>query len=118
MEDQEYITKEYIKNITGIEATPDSVQQLLFFMQCIDTSLKRGYDPRGASWKRTGWRANLYEVMKRADRLWQFSWCDSQLDTNDAIDIINYAAFYVRSYQEHPSEPWGKWGDPNGPAVM
>jgi hypothetical protein len=95
----------------GVEPTPDAVDQLLeAFVPALAIIAERGYDKNGQSWKRTGWRAQLFEVLKRADRLHFNSWRHGRHDRNNGLDIINYAGFYIRT--GGAGEPWGIWGEP------
>jgi hypothetical protein len=73
------------------------------------------YDQRNVkykdNWKRMGWRGMLIRVRERAERLWDDLWDapgfpDDEaegvqpLDVDDAIDLINLAAFLIRGVRE------------------
>jgi hypothetical protein len=92
--------------------TPDAVEQLVeVFLPCLAIMCERGYDPDGNSWRDKGWRNQITEVMERADRLQFNVWQHGRRDENNARDIINYAAFLLRSDWDNE---WGKFGPPGG----
>jgi len=92
--------------------TPDAVEQLAeVFLPCLAIMCERGYDPDGNSWRDKGWRNQITEVMERADRLQFNVWRHGRRDENNARDIINYAAFLLRSDW---GNEWGKFGPPGG----
>lgn len=74
------------------------------------------------NWKRMGWRGMLVRVRERAERMWDDFWDQSEPDVNerilypprdadDAIDLINFAAFFVRAVREGNRDgSW--WGRP------
>lgn len=52
------------------------------------------------NWRRMGWRGVLVRIRERADRLWDAWWEREQraiTDSDDALDLINFAAFMVRA---------------------
>jgi hypothetical protein len=99
----------------SLEPTPDAVAQLTeAFLPCLRIMCERGYDRNGASWKEQGWRGQLYEMMKRMRRLEFFGWRRRTLHRDSAVDMINYAGFLIRSYDEMPDKPWGAFDMPDG----
>jgi hypothetical protein len=97
-----------------LDPTPDAIEQLVrVFLPCLRIICERGYDRDGRAWKEQGWRGQLFEVMKRARRLEFFGWRRRGLHKDSAIDIINYAGFLIRQYEDHPDKPWGEFGEPD-----
>jgi hypothetical protein len=91
--------------------TPDAVDQLAeAFVPCLEIMCKRGYDPNGATWRKNGWRGTLWEMWKRMQRLLYMSWENDRYDLNDAIDLTNFTAFYIRFKNQGP--PFGQMGNP------
>jgi hypothetical protein len=96
----------------GIIPNPDAVDQLVtVFLPALSIISSRGYDPDGQTWREGGWRGVLFEIQKKARRLWFRSWRNGQYDHDSAIDMINYLGFYIRIGSED-GEPWGQWGNP------
>lgn len=60
------------------------------------------------NWRRMGARGALIRIRERAERLWDSMWERPGPDMDDAIDLINFAAFLVRSDTEttHGGEWW------------
>jgi hypothetical protein len=57
----------------------------------------------GATWRRTGWMGALLNVDRKCGRLMAEFWNSNKLQTresDDAIDLLNYAAFFIRLLQE------------------
>lgn len=95
----------------SISPTPDAVDQLIeAFLPALKIISERGYDPKGASWRECGWRGQVYEIVKRCKRLMFNSWTHSRHDANNALDLMNYAGFYLRLRNE--GAPFGDWGEP------
>jgi len=95
----------------GLVPTPDAIDQLVeVFVPCLAIICSRGYSPDGATWRASGWRALLADIRKKFARLWFHSWKHGRYDRDSAIDMINYAGFYIRL--QNQGEPWGEWGEP------
>lgn len=69
------------------------------------------------NWRRAGWRGCLIRIRERSERLWDFLWPrrseeDAQnVAVDDAIDLINFAAFLVRGIEgetTHGGEWWSE----------
>jgi hypothetical protein len=102
--------KVFLESI-GLDPTPDTIDQLaLAFVPALRIISERGYDPNGKSWRECGWRGQVYEIIKRCKRLMFNSWSNNRFDANNAVDLINYAGFYLR--MKNIGRPWGEWGDP------
>lgn len=96
---------------TDMEAIPDAVEQLaLAFLPALRIMVERGYDPKGGTWKSSGWRGLLLEIRKKQTRLWHRSWLHSAYDRDSAMDGINYNGMYVRL--KCRGLPWGDLGEP------
>jgi hypothetical protein len=64
------------------------------------------------NFKRFGWRGCLFRLRERSERAWDDLWdadVDGVLHTDDLIDLINFAAFTVRSIQEKNRDGEGSW---------
>lgn len=96
-------------------------QQFRIFMEALKV-----YDQRNMkykdNWKRMGWRGVLIRIRERAERLWDDLWDapgfpDDETegvepnDVDDALDLINFAAFLVRGVRAGNRDgAW--WGAP------
>lgn len=74
------------------------------------------YDERNKdyndNWVRMGWRGLLIRIRERADRLWDKWWDREQAETrdeDDALDLINFAAFFVRAQRNGMTTRDGQW---------
>lgn len=95
----------------GLNPTQDAIGQLAeVFLPCLRIMIERGYDPNGATWRTTGWRGNLFLFMCKARRAWHKSWKRGEFDEDSMIDAINFAGFYLRSF--NVDYPWGELGGP------
>jgi hypothetical protein len=91
--------------------TPEAVAQLVeAFLPCLAIICERGYDPNGANWRSMGWRGLIFEAKKRLNRLFFNSWKNRTYDPNNAIDLMNYVAYYYRLRNE--GSPWGDTEEP------
>lgn len=72
------------------------------------------------NWRRMGWRGLLARIRERSDRLWDTFWMgvnwksEGVIDADDAIDLINFAAFFVRQTRDCDEGGWmnardGEW---------
>lgn len=68
-------------------------------------------DKRKSSWRGAGWKGNLIEMRKKLDRLWAAWEEPDEKDIDEALDLINAAAFYIRCVKEN--NPNGNWPWPN-----
>lgn len=86
----------------GFEPTSANLKQLNVLLEALKI-----YDSRaiyGDVWRRYGWLSNLLSVARKVDRLMQLFWFgDGKLDhkeaLDDAYDLINYAAFFIRNVE-------------------
>jgi len=53
-----------------------------------------------AGWRRYGYKGAAFFLKDRANRIWDTVQIHRTLYTDDAIDIINYAVFAIRSKHE------------------
>jgi hypothetical protein len=96
---------------TDMEPIPDAVEQMaLVFYKALRVMVERGYDPKGGTWKSSGWRGLLLEIRKKLTRLWHRSWLHSAFDPDSALDLVNYAGMYYRFRCQ--GDPWGELGEP------
>lgn len=77
------------------------------------------YDKRNETykdnWVKMGWRGQLVRIRERAERLWDGFWHmpviadgkDELFDLDDAIDLINFACFFVRAAEANNRD--GDW---------
>lgn len=87
----------------GLSQTDDNVNQLLVFAEALDTYEHR--TPKyGQNWKRYGWLSNLSDILRKSDRLWSMYWTGKmnpmEGGLDDAIDLLNYIAFFIRNAQD------------------
>jgi hypothetical protein len=69
---------------------------------------------RKEHWKRQGWRGPLFDVREKAERLFYRFWDRepgpvSSKESEDALDLINYAALLVRAFRT--GDRSGHWWD-------
>jgi hypothetical protein len=82
------------------------------------------YDERNEkyhdNWKRMGWRGTLVRLRERAERLWDSYWNADDLgdleaemyvprDVDDALDMINFVAFFIRGMNGRETTRDGSW---------
>jgi hypothetical protein len=82
----------------------------------------------GDAWRRSGWRGTLTDLRRKIERAWAFLWNaeprvmppitdvegdpaapEGSTEIDDLYDIINYAAFSIRAYQEANRDGYGGW---------
>jgi hypothetical protein len=75
------------------------------------------------NWRRMGWRGCLIRIRERAERLWDEFWDAETLDldklmsgertpprdVDDALDLINFAAFMVRALRGETTRDGSWW---------
>ncbi len=89
----------------------DAIDQLCeAFLPALKIICERDHAPDGGTWRMAGWKAQLHELFKKADRLRYRAWARNIQDDDSAIDIINYAGFYLRGHDTLTA--WGQWGEP------
>lgn len=67
------------------------------------------------NWKKMGWRGMLVRSRERVERLWDDFWgrepipdgVDELFNVDDAIDLINFACFFIRATRENNRD--GSW---------
>jgi hypothetical protein len=107
---------DYLKSV-GLDPNPDAIGQLSGpFTDCLEIICKRGYtladeDPEGPFfWMLRGWKGLVHDILDNALRLQLFSWERNEFYPNGALDIINFAAFYLRL--KNKGKRWGRMGEP------
>lgn len=105
------------------------IEQAMVLIEALKLYSQRNTKYRD-NWRRMGWRGLLIRIRERSDRLWDTFWTgvawkdperdadDSQfqreIDADDALDLINFAAFFVRQARMADEEGWmiardGEW---------
>lgn len=93
-----------------IERTLDNNNQMLLFMECVAIYAERSR-AYGQVWKQYGALSNLLSVARKTDRLMAVWWTEEEEaykdgaavprlhkdNLDDAFDLINYAAFFIRN---------------------
>jgi hypothetical protein len=96
----------------GLKPNQDAIDQMIeAFLPALSVMCSRDHSPDGDTWRRAGWKAQLYEIMKKTARLRYRSWVNNRFDDDSPIDLINYSGFYYR--MQCKGEPWGESGDPS-----
>jgi len=102
----------------GLQPSLDAVEQLSGpFTLALAIISERGYtrpedDEDGKFfWQMRGWKGLVHDILDNAFRLLHFSWRQDQYYENGAVDIINFAGFYMRLKNKGPK--WGEMGEPS-----
>lgn len=106
----------YLTDI-GLDPNLDAIEQLSGpFAECLAIICQRGYtrpedDEDGRFfWMKRGWKGLVHDIMDNAFRIRLFSWERNEFYENGALDIINFAGFYLRMRNKGPR--WGDMGEP------
>jgi hypothetical protein len=112
--EMEGITLDAIGGMKIAWTTDAEACQAVVFLEALKVYAERKYND---NWVRFGWRGCLFRLRERVERLWDnlwdatppptdfTKWCGENLD--DAIDMINFAAFFVRAVRENNRD--GSW---------
>jgi len=106
---------DFLKSV-GLEPNPDAIGQLSGpFTDALAIICERGYtrpEEDGATffWQLRGWKGLVHDIIDNALRLELFSWDRNEFYENGAVDIINFAGFYLRLKNE--GKKWGRLKDP------
>jgi len=101
---------------SGLTPNPDAVGQLSGpFLDALVIICERGYTQahdEGDSyfWKARGWKGLVHDILDNANRIRLFSWQRNEFYPNGALDIINFAGFYLRL--RNRGKRWGELGEP------
>ncbi len=84
----------------GIEANSTNLTQLNVLVEALQIFETRKI--YGDVWRKYGALSNLLSVARKADRLMEIFWhgpgeLDHKSSVDDAYDLINYAAFFIRN---------------------
>lgn len=84
----------------GIDPTSDMLTHLNVLVEALLIHETRKI--YGGIWRKYGALSNLLSIARKADRLMQIFWYGSgelthKNSTDDAYDLINYAAFFIRN---------------------
>jgi|SRR5215831_58711 len=114
-EDHRDAAYDYLRKV-GLEPNLDAVGQLSGpFTDALEIICTRGYtraedeDPH-FFWERRGWKGLVHDILDNALRLRLFSWEQNRFYENGAVDIINFAGFYLRL--KNRGKKWGEMGEP------
>lgn len=100
--------------------TPASViKQGEIFVRALQVYAERN-ERYNDNWKRMGWRGLLVRIRERSERLWDRYWDEPRVvvktggtviahDADDAVDLINFAAFLVRALEQGETDRDGEW---------
>ena len=97
--------------LLGIEPTESNADQFGVFLEALKIHEERNKRYRDV-WRESGWKGALFDIKKKASRLWRQYMGEEETegaDLDDAYDLMNFAAFFVRGYQQNPDHPWGIW---------
>ena len=101
-----YPEKELLRHYR-ITISQSNLEQLGIFLSALEIMDEREKRYKEL-WKKDGWKGNLFHVKSKFMRMWQQFWIDegrsevegkSELD--DAYDLLNYVAFFLRNYNEN-----------------
>ena len=101
----------------GLKPNPDAIGQLAGpFTAALEIICTRGYsdseeDPETEPfWAVRGWKGIVHDILDNAWRLQLFSWERNEFYENGAVDIINFAGFYLR--RKNQGKKWGRMKEP------
>lgn len=102
---------DFLKAI-GLPPNQDAIDQLArVFTPCLIIMCERDHAGDGSTWRRSGWKAQLHEIFKKADRLRYRCWARSKEDNDSPFDMINYLGFFIRGRADQINA-WAEWGPP------
>jgi hypothetical protein len=86
------------------------VEQFRVLMEAFDVFMERNARYRDV-WKGSGYRGSLFDLRKKITRMWSVFWQghpdEKAKECDDALDVINYAAFFVRNVRD--GNEYGNW---------
>ena len=95
------------------EGDPSVEEQLKVFLQALSVYAERNRRYND-NWRRMGWRGMLVRIRERAERLWDNLWDVPgpipKRELDDALDMINFAAFLIRAAAGETTRG-GEWWD-------
>ena len=98
------------KDAPGAEAV---YTQLTIFIRALEVYAERNERYKD-NWRRMGWRGMLVRIRERAERLWDNLWDVPgpipKRELDDALDMINFAAFLIRAAAGETTRG-GEWWD-------
>jgi hypothetical protein len=100
----------------GLDPNIDAIEQLAGpFTKALEIICTRGYTRQEDNnkeffWMARGWKGLVHDILDNAFRIRLFSWERNEFYENGALDIINFAGFYLR--QRNKGSKWGELGDP------
>lgn len=104
-EDERYIA--IIDRFRGLLSSDEAMGQAEVLLDALDVFNER--EKRyGSLWRTAGWRGVLIDLKKKTERTWREYWLGSApADVDSPLDLINYAAFFIRSVREGNEQ--GSW---------
>lgn len=99
------LRKEYLAAMLGYEPNEESVEQLKVFEEALLIHAERTKS-YGVVWREYGSRSPLLSAAKKMARLMKTFWdgrghtVDGKAQVDDAYDLLNYTAFFVRLHEE------------------
>lgn len=101
----------FMEAVFGDKYTPDSIGQLVeAFVPCLRIMVERGYEPRGALWRKAGLLNILGDVRKKFERYWYRTWTEGKRHDDSGFDLINFTGFTLRIDSD------SRFGDAGEPA--
>jgi hypothetical protein len=100
-----------VLDLLGYSERDDVRLQLGVLLRALDIYAERNIRYHD-NWRRSGWRGVLVRIRERTDRLWDVWWERSQRsaqDADDALDLINFAAFFIRATGYGETTRDGSW---------
>jgi hypothetical protein len=93
--------------LVGVTPTDQAIEQFRVLVRCMELYEERD-QKYGSAWKRLGALNNLTRMSTKIERLLAMYWHkrpprmvnpDASWDLDDAFDLINYSAFFIRQAQ-------------------
>jgi hypothetical protein len=97
--------------LLGIEPTESNGEQFGVFLEALRIHEERNRRYQDV-WTESGWKGALFDIKKKAGRLWRQFMVGKETegaDIDDAYDLINFAGFFIRGYRNDHEHPWGIW---------
>lgn len=112
-EEEQSITYQFLRLIGIPDPTESDYQNLCYANRALVIAHERNIRYKD-SWKQAGWRGAVFDIRKKAERLFRQFFSADTLDhlqgmegEDDAYDLINFAIFFLRARAE--KNEWGKW---------
>jgi hypothetical protein len=97
--------------VMGYHGRADVTRQAAILLRALDLYAERNEQYQD-NWRRSGWKGVVVRIRERSDRLWDAMWPGGipygPGPVDDAIDLINFAAFLVRAIEGETTRD-GEW---------